>query len=392
MTPKKAGFIMFGAPRIGRAEIREVADTLKGGWIGTGPRTARFERDFAAYVGANYAVAVTSGTAALHLALVAGGIGPGDEVVTTPLTFVATANAIVSAGARPVFADIDRVTQNMDPEAVARAVGRRTRAILPVHLAGRPCEMRELVALAKRRRLLVIEDSSHAIEAVYRGRHAGTIGDFGCFSFTHNKNITTGEGGAVTTGRAGIARSLRQYASQGMTANAWQRYRHRGFQDYRIMGPGFKYSMPDLNAAIGLHQLARIGVWWKRRREIWDYYADRFRGLPLIIPSPEVPEGRHALHLFTVHLDLDRLRYGRDGIRGMLAERGIGTGVHYISLHLHPHYRKRYGFSPGDFPNARWISERTLSLPFSAFLTDSEVERVADVFRAVINSALKSGA
>jgi dTDP-4-amino-4,6-dideoxygalactose transaminase len=385
-------FVVFGAPRIGRDEIREVVATLRGGWIGTGPRTAAFESGFRAYTGARHAVAVSSGTAALHLSLVAAGIRPGDEVLTTPLTFAATANAILAAGAVPRFADVDLHTQNLDPERAARAVTRRTRALLPVHLAGRPCDMRRLLALARRRHLVVIEDASHAIEALVGGRHAGTLGDFGCFSFTHNKNITAGEGGAVTTRRDASARLIRMYAGQGMTANAWQRFRRRGAPDYRIVMPGFKYGMTDLNAAIGLHQLKRIESWWRRRRAVWTYYTGRLRDLPVWLPPSGVPGGRHALHLFTVHLDLARLTLDRDGIRAELAARGIGTGVHYVSLHLHPYYRKRFRLAPDAFPNARRISERTLSLPLSPHLTDAEVERVAGEFRAVIERHTCSGA
>ena len=382
-------FIRFGAPGIGPAEICEVAAILRGGWIGTGPRTAAFEAGFRRYTGAPHAVAVSSGTAALHLAIVAAGIRPGDEVVTTPLTFAATANAILAAGAVPRFADVGLATQNIDPDQAARAVTRRTRAILPVHMAGRPCEMPALLALARRRHLVVIEDASHAIEALVGGRHAGTLGDFGCFSFTHNKNITTGEGGAVVTRRAAAARLVRTLASQGMTSNAWQRFRRGGAAAGRIVCPGFKYSMTDLNAAIGLPQLNRIDPWWRRRLRIWDHYTARLCDLPVWLPSSEVPGGRHALHLYTVHLDPACLRCTRDGIRDALAARGIGTGVHYVSLHLHPYYRKRFGFAADAFPNARCISERTLSLPFSPHLTDVEVDRVAEGFRAVIERAAR---
>ena len=374
---------------IGAAEIREVTATLASGWIGTGPRTAEFEAAFRSYIRAPHAVAVSSGTAALHLALLASGVGPGDEVVTTPLTFAATANAIISAGARPVFADVDRSTQNIDPAAAARAVTRRTRAILPVHMAGLPCAMGEILGLARQKRLAVVEDASHAIEALYRGKHAGTLGDFGCFSFTHNKNITTGEGGAVAARREKAAGLIRLYATQGMTANAWQRFSRRGSPDYRITAHGYKYNMADLNAAIGLGQLRRIGKWWRRRRAIWEYYAARLSPLPLSLPPPARPGDRHAFHLFTVHLDLERLSLTRDSVRTALAERGIGTGVHYVSLHLMPYYRARYGLSPADYPNARWISGRTLSLPFSAGLSDSDVERVAGIFKKVLDGAAK---
>ena len=389
---KKSGAITFGAPRISREDIREVLATLRSGWLGTGPRTAEFESRFSGYMGGRGAVAVSSGTAALHLALMASGIRPGDEVITTPLTFAATANAIIAAGAVPRFADVDRDTQNISVECASRAVTRRTRAIIPVHLAGRPCDMDGLLALARKKRLTVIEDASHAIEALYHGRHAGTIGDFGCFSFTPNKNITTGDGGVVMVKRARDARKIRMYAGQGMSANAWQRMGGgRKAPDYRIMMPGFKYAMTDLNASIGLNQLGRIEKWWRRRLAIWIYYGHHFTGLPVFLPTAEVPGGRHALHLYTVHLDLDRLNRGRDEVRRMLAGMGIGTGIHYMSLHLHPYYRRRFGFASSAFPNAEWISRRTLSLPLSPHLSLAEAGWVADSLRKVLLACSRSG-
>jgi dTDP-4-amino-4,6-dideoxygalactose transaminase len=256
-------------------------------------------------------------------------------------------------------------------------------------MAGLPCEMRDFLALARRRRLIIIEDASHAIEAIYRGRRAGTFGEFGCFSFTHNKNITTGEGGAVATRQARAARLIRTFAAQGMTADAWKRFRRRGFMGYQVVAPGFKYLMTDLNAAIGLGQLRRIETWWRRRKAIWAYYTENLKNLPVYLPASSVPKGRHAFHLFTVHLDLARIRSTRDQIRRLLADGGIGTGVHYVSLHLQPYYRKRFRLSPNDFPNALWISERTLSLPLSPGLSDGEVERVIDTFRAVLKRSAK---
>lgn len=312
-------------------------------------------------------------------------------MVTTPLTFAATANAILLAGAVPVFADVERGTQNLDPERAARAVTRRTRALLPVHLAGRPCRLGAFAALARRRGLALVEDASHAIEARADGFRAGTAGDFGCFSFTHNKNLTTGEGGAVVARSPRAAARVRVLARQGLAESAWDRARRGRAAPAVVVEPGFKYAMPDVNAAIGLRQLPRLGAWWRRRRDIWDFYGGRLRGLPLATPSREVPGGRHALHLYTVHLELERLAASRDGIRARLAAHGIGTGVHYVSLHLHPWYRRRFGLAPDAFPNARWISERTLSLPLSPFLSDGEVERVASACRAVLAGAARAG-
>lgn len=381
-------FIRFGAPRIGPGDIRAVVATLRSGWIGPGPRAAEFEARFARHLGTRDAVAVSSGTAALHLALVAGGIRAGDEVVTSPLTFAATANAILAAGGVPRFADVNRVTQNLDPVAAARAVTRRTRAILPVHIAGRPCDMRAIKGLARRRGLVVVEDAAHAIEALDGGRHAGTIGDFGCFSFTYSKNVTAGEGGVVVARRASAGRIVRRMSGQGLSEGGWARFRARGLIPPRVIMPGFKYTMADLNAAIVLGQFRHLGKWWRRRRAIWSRYAEQLRDLPVTLPSEDIPGGRHALHLYTVHLDLERLRLSRDEIRAALARRGIGTGVHFVSLHLHPWYRRRFGFAPGDFPNARWISERTISLPLTPHLNDDQVDRVVRVFRDVVGRAM----
>ena len=382
-------FIVFGAPVIPAAARREVAATLASGWIGTGPRVARFQERFRRYVGARHAAAVSSGSAALHLALLALEIGPGDEVVTTPLTFAATAHAIVHTGATPVFVDVDRVTQNLDPARIPRALTRRTRALLPVHLAGRPCALDELLALARRRKLRVVEDAAHAIEATWRGRHCGTLGDIGCYSFYVTKNLTTAEGGMVVSRDPALVGRMAMLAQHGLTRDAWKRFGDKGYRHYGVVAPGFKYNLIDLHAALGLHQLGNLERWWRRRRALWRFYLDRFQDLPVHLPSPEVPGGRHALHLFTVHLDLKHLRLSRDAVMDALYRRGIGCGVHYIALHLQPYYRRRFGFRSGDFPNASWISERTLSLPLSPGLTDAEAGRVADAFRAVVGRATR---
>ncbi len=382
-------FIVFGAPLITRFEEREVLDSLRSGWIGTGPKVARFEEEFRRYTGARHAVAVASGTAALHLSMLAAGIGRGDEVLTTPMTFAATANAVLHTGAVPRFVDVDRMTQNMDPDRAARAVSRKTRAILPVHFAGLPCEMDSLCALAGKRNLLLVEDAAHAIEARYRGRRIGTIGDITCFSFYVTKNLTCAEGGMVTTRDAALAARVKVYANHGMSRDAWRRYSDRGYRHYSILVPGFKYNLIDLHAALGLHQLRRLEKTWRRRLKIWKHYNTSFADLPVHLPRLDVKEGRHALHLYTVHLDIARLRSSRDGVMRALARRGVGTGVHYISLHLHPFYRKKFGFKRQDFPNAAWISERTLSLPLSAKLTDAEVERVVKSFRTVVRAAAR---
>jgi dTDP-4-amino-4,6-dideoxygalactose transaminase len=373
-------YLVFGSPQILQPEIDEVVATLRSGWLGTGPRVARFERAFREYVGAGHALAVHSGTAALHLALIAIGLRPGDDVIVPAMTFVATANAVVHAGGRPVLADVDRATMCLDARNAARCVTARTRAIVPVHFAGRACEMDALLELAADRGLRVIEDCAHAIETVYRGRHAGTLGDFGAFSFYVTKNIATGEGGMVTTADHRAVARIKALALHGLSADAWARFSDNGFKHYDVLEPGFKYNMMDLQAALGLHQLDRVEANLVRRQDIWTRYDQAFADLPVFLPPPEERGTRHARHLYTLLLDIEHLSGGRDDVQAALHEQRIGTGIHYRALHLHRYYRETYGYAPGDLPNAEWIAERTLSLPLSPKLTSQDVE---DVIRAV---------
>lgn len=373
-------FLTFGAPLIGEAEIAEVVDSLRSGWLGTGPKVARFERDFAAYKGADQAVAVNSCTAALHLSLLAAGLGPGDEVITTPLTFCATVNAILHAGATPVLADVDPITFNLDPAAVAARITPRTRAILPVHFAGRPCNMGALVALAEQHDLRVIEDCAHAIESTYEGQAIGTFGDFGCFSFYVTKNVVTGEGGMILARRAEDAARLKTLALHGMSHDAWKRFSDSGYRHYQVVECGFKYNMMDLQAAIGLHQLARVEASWQRRRAIWARYQDAFADLPVTRPAESDPRSRHAHHLYTLLVDEARCGRTRDEFLEHMTAQRIGVGVHYLSLSEHPYYQDRLGWRPADTPNAMRIGRQTVSLPLSPALTDADV---ADVIAAV---------
>lgn len=373
-------FLTFGAPLIGEDEIAEVVDSLRSGWLGTGPKVARFERDFAAYKGADQAVAVNSCTAALHLSLLAAGLGPGDEVITTPLTFCATVNAILHAGATPVLADVDPITFNLDPAAVAARITPRTRAILPVHFAGRPCNMGALVALAEQHDLRVIEDCAHAIESTYEGQAIGTFGDFGCFSFYVTKNVVTGEGGMILARRAEDAARLKTLALHGMSHDAWKRFSDSGYRHYQVVECGFKYNMMDLQAAIGLHQLARVEASWQRRRAIWARYQDAFADLPVTRPAESDPHSRHAHHLYTLLVDEARCGRTRDEFLEHMTAQRIGVGVHYLSLPEHPYYQDRLGWRPVDTPNAMRIGRQTVSLPLSPALTDADV---ADVIAAV---------
>jgi dTDP-4-amino-4,6-dideoxygalactose transaminase len=373
-------FLVFGAPDIGASEIEEVLACLRSGWLGTGPRVAQFEEEFRRYKRAAHAVAVNSCTAALHLSLLAAHIGPGDEVITSPLTFCATVNAIVHAGATPVLADIDPRTMNLDPAAVAACITPRTRAVIPVHFAGRPCAMRELCALAARQRLIIVEDCAHAVEAEYHGQPTGTFGEFGCFSFYVTKNVTTGEGGMVLTKQAQDAARVKTLALHGMSKDAWKRFSDEGYKHYYVTEAGFKYNMMDLQAAIGLRQLRRVDQAWTRRCAIWERYQDALQGLPLTLPAPPEPGTRHAHHLFTILIDPDVCGAQRDHFLEAMTRQQIGVGVHYLSIPEHPYYRNAFGWRAEDYPGAMRIGRQTVSLPLSPGLSDEDVD---DVIAAV---------
>jgi dTDP-4-amino-4,6-dideoxygalactose transaminase len=384
-------FLVFGAPQIGEEEIAGVTDSLRRRWIGTGPKVGEFERAFASYKTnrgeeAPHAVAVNSCTAALHLSILSLGIGPGDEVITTPLTFCATANAILHAGATPVLADVDPFTLNIDPAQVAKKITKKTKAILPVHFAGRACDMDALGKLARgagRSRLKIIEDCAHAIETEWKGRKAGTFGDAGCFSFYATKNLTTSEGGLVLTANAAVADRAKRLALHGMTKDAWKRYSDSGYVHYDVVDLGYKYNMTDLQAAIGLPQLRRIEANWKRRRAIWDRYQEAFEDLPVDLPMDAGREERHGYHLYTPLIRQDAPRK-RDGVLAGLTAENIGAGVHYRALGDHPYYRKALGWKRKDCPLASDIGDRTVSLPLSAALTDRDVDDVITAFRKVL--------
>lgn len=376
----RENFLVFGSPRIDEDEIEEVVACLRSGWIGTGPRVAEFERRFAEYKDATHAVAVNSCTAALHLSILAAGIGPGDEVITTPLTFCATVNAIIHAGATPVLADVDPLSMNIDPACVRTKITPRTKAILPVHFAGRACDMDPLCALAEEHELTIIEDCAHAIETEYHGRKAGCFGDFGCFSFYVTKNIITGEGGLILAKKPEHAARLKVLALHGMSSDAWKRFGDEGYKHYLVTEAGFKYNMMDLQASLGIRQLEKVERYWLRRGEIWARYMDALSDLPLTLPAPVEEGTRHAYHLYSVMVDEKRASISRDAFLTAMTQQKIGVGVHYLSLPEHPHYQERFGWSPQDYPHARDIGRQTVSLPISAKLGDEDVE---DVIRAV---------
>ena len=376
-------FLVFGAPEITQAEIDEVVATLKSGWIGTGPKTARFQSDFAAYKGVPAAAAVSSATAALHLCMVARDLQPGDEVITTALTFCATANAVLHAGGTPVIADIDPVTGNLDPADVRRKITPRTKALLPVHLAGRSCDMDALGAIARDHGLWMIEDCAHAIETQWRGQHAGTFGDFGCFSFYVTKNVVTGEGGMVIARRQEDLDRIRILALHGMSRDAWKRFSDSGYKHYSVVECGFKNNLTDLPASIGLHQLARVEASWRRRQQIWRAYDAALAGLPIGLPAPTAAHEKHAYHLYQVRIDPQRCGVERDAFLDRMTAHGIGVGVHYLSLAEHPYYQRELGWRPESCPHALAFGRQTVSLPLTPKLTDADV---ADVVEAVRRS------
>jgi len=379
-------FLVFGSPLIGEEEKREVLDCLETGWLGTGPKVARFEQDFRAYKQAAFAVAMNSCTAALHLSILAADIGPGDEVITTPLTFCASVNAIMHAGAQPVLADVDPTTFNIDPVRVEAQITKRTKAILPVHFAGRPCDMDGLGMLAKKHGLQLIEDCAHAIETTYKGKHVGTFGEFGCFSFYVTKNVATGEGGMVLTPREDAANRLKILALHGMSKDAWKRFTDEGYKHYQVVECGFKYNMMDIQAALGIHQLRRVEANWRRRQEIWQIYQRAFQDLPLTLPAPPEEGTRHAYHLYTVLVDSERTGVSRDAFMGALTAENVGVGVHYRSIPVQPYYAERFGWKPEDYPNSVSIGEQTVSLPLSAKLTDEDVHDVIQAVRKTLGA------
>jgi dTDP-4-amino-4,6-dideoxygalactose transaminase len=373
-------FIVFGAPDIQQAEIDEVVDSLQSGWLGTGPKVRQFEEEFARFRGVeeSQVAGVNSCTAALHVSMLAAGLDKGDEVVTTAMTFCATANAIIHAGAIPVPVDIDPDSLNIDPDAIEAAITPRTRAIIPVHFAGRPCEMDRIHAIAEKHDLLVIEDCAHAVEAEWRGIPVGTRSDFGCFSFYVTKNITTGEGGMVIARSSDAIDRIKVLSLHGMSKDAWHRFSDKGYKHYRVVDAGFKYNMMDLQAAIGIHQLRRVETAWQRRTEVWSRYQGAFADLPVGRPAEPQDDTRHGHHLYTLTVDSEVAGITRDEFLARMQEVGIGVGVHYQSLASHPHYQERFGWRPEDYPVAYAFGETTVSLPLSSKLTDDEVSYIVD--------------
>lgn len=379
-------FLPFSLPDIGQEEIDEVVDTLRSGWLTNGPKVQRFEEGFRRVTGASHAVALSSCTAGLHLALLAAGIGPGDEVITTPLTFAATVNVILHAGATPVLADIVEDDYNIDPEQVARRITPRTKALIPVHYAGQPCRMDELLALARGHGLRVIEDAAHALGASYRGQPIGALSDAAVFSFYPIKPITTGQGGMLTTDDAELADRVRLLSLHGLSKHAWNRYAEAGTPKYQVLAPGFNYVMTDIQAAIGIHQLKRLEALQETRTHLAARYDRLLTDVPEVVRPPRRDDSVHCWHLYAIRLDVERLRIDRDQFIEELRRRGIGTSLHFIPLHLHAYYREHLGWRSGDYPVAEQVYEGLISLPLYTRMQDADVARVVTAIDDIVKA------
>jgi len=382
--PIRASFLPFSLPLLGEEEEKEVVDTLRSGWITTGPKAKRFEQMLAEYVGTRHVVALNSCTGALHLSLVALGVGPGDEVITSPVTWPSTANVIVHTGATPVFADVDPRTLNIDPRNIEEKITERTKAIIPVHMAGLPCDMDAISAIALKHDLHVVEDAAHALGAQYKGQKIGTISDLTCYSFYPIKNITTIEGGAVATDNDQWAENVRINSLHGVSKDAWKRYSASGVEHWEVLSPGFKYNMTDVQAAVGIHQIPKLDGFIRRRAEISRMYDLAFAETPEIETPQSCEDVLHARHLYIILIDLKSLCIDRDEFMIALRQENIGTGIHFRSLHIQPYYRQRYAYQPDDLPNAACLSDRILSLPLYPAMTDRDARTVIDAVRKTI--------
>jgi dTDP-4-amino-4,6-dideoxygalactose transaminase len=383
-TPVRKVFLPFSQPDIEQAEIDEVVDTLRSGWITTGPKTKEFERRFAEYIGTHHAIAVNSCTGGLHVALAAAGVGPGDEVIVPTMTFCSTANVVIHLGATPVIVDVAPDTLNIAPQSLEAAVTSRTKAVIPVHLYGHPCDMDRINEIAKTHRLLVVEDAAHAVAAEWRGRRIGSFSPATAFSFYAIKNLTTAEGGMITTNDGEYAGRMRILALHGISRDAWKRYSTEGSWYYEVSVPGFKYNLTDLQAALGLHQLARLEAMTQRRAELSAQYHAGLCDLPEIQLPTARPGIRHAWHLYAIRLRLEMLKINRAEFIEYLKAEGIGTSVHFIPLHRQPYYRDRFGFQPVDFPVADAAYHRLISLPLYTRMTERDVDDVVEAVRRVV--------
>ncbi len=383
-TPVRSSFLPFALPDIGEDEINEVTEALRSGWVTTGPKTKQFEADFAVAVGAKHAVAVNSCTAALHLALEAVGVQRGDEVVTTPYTFAATAEVIRYFDAHPVLVDVDSRTLNLDPKLLERAITAKTKAVIPVHIAGFPADLDAIHEIAGRYGLPVIEDAAHAFPCETKGRKIGALSDVTCFSFYATKTMTTGEGGMICTDNQEIADRCRIMALHGISRDAWKRYQADGNWFYEVLLPGYKYNLTDIASGMGLAQLRKSESMWRRRKQIAEIFNDAFGEAPELQIPADSSEIKHAWHLYMLRLNLDRLSIDRAEFISRLRRHNIGASVHFIPLHLHPYYRQNYGYVPESFPVATHEYNREISLPIYSRMTDPDVRDVIAAVQSIV--------
>ncbi len=385
----KIDSVPFFRMKFTQAEIDAVTNTIKSGWLTTGNISHKLEDRFCRYVDADYGAAVGSCTAGLHLALKVLGLSKGDEVITTPFTFVASTEAILHCGARPVFADIDPVTLNIDPKDIERKITKRTKAIVPVHIAGLPCRMDKIMGLAKKHKLSIVNDSAHAIGAEFKGKKIGAYGDLSSFSFYATKNLTTAEGGIVTTNNKNLAEEIRVLSLHGMDKKAWKRYLEHGSWYYEVVSLGYKYNLADMNAALGLAMMDRLDTLQKKRERAASWYDEMLGKFEEIELPARDKDSRHAWHLYIIKLNLDKLKIDRDKFIRELTENGVGTSVHFIPLFLQPFYKGKFGLSQRKFPGAMSAFERVISLPFYPDLRKAEVKYVADTIGKIISKNRK---
>ena len=383
MTPE---LLPFHQASIGEEEVKEIIQTLNSGWLTTGQKTRLFEKTFADYIGCKHAIGLNSCTAGLHLSLVVSGVSSGDEVITSPITFPATTNVIVHQNAKPVFVDVEPETLNINCSEIESKINNSTKAILPVHFAGHPCDMDAIISLAQKHNLTVIEDAAHALESKYHGNKIGAIGNFTAFSFYATKNITTGEGGMLTTNDDNYADKLRILSLHGISKNAWKRYGKEGFQHWELLMPGYKYNMFDVQASLGIHQIKKVESFLNRRVQIVKKYNDAFEKteeIQLLKPESNI---KHAHHLYVIVIKTENLKVSRDEVLNEIQKRGIGVAVHFRSLHLQPFFKQHFNYKKGMFPQAEYLSDRVISLPLYPKMTDEDVSRVIETVLGVLHS------
>ena len=377
-------FLPFHKPFIGEEEKQEILDTLETGWLTKGPKTKAFEKQFAEFLNIPFAVATNSCTSALHLALVALKIAPGDEVITTPVTFAATINVIEQCGAKPVFVDVEEDTLNINVDLIEKKITPKTKCIIPVHLAGKMCKMDKIMEIAQKHNLKVIEDAAHSIESDYKGVKPGQLSDAATFSFYPTKNITTGEGGMLVTKSADLADRVERLALHGLDKDAWKRYSKEGYKHWEILEPGFKYHMCDIQASLGIHQLKRISNFWKTRKELTEFYNYAFLNMPEISPVKAYEDGKDAHHLYIVRLNPNALKVSRDEFLNLMHKEGIGCGIHFYAIHLHYYYREKYKLT-GTLPVAEKASSEILSLPLYPLMTKEDASDVVRAVKKIVN-------